>query len=523
MNAGSRSGRRPFAVLILALSVAGSHARAQVSPPGAYPGPLARPVVPPSYAGHAHAQYPAVPPPNAFGPQLGLRRVQAQPSDLAPPAPTAPGMGESAAPSGPFGAVPPSNTTDLSLPAAEREFTGGEPTEAAAEGEAAEEPDETKWLMRTLGLEDSPFQVYGWIQNSFTGNPSFPSDRINFGVTPNYRSNDWLGNQYYTVFEKALKHDDRIDVGARLDFLFGHDWEFNKMRGVFDNAFRSGQFAGIDLAQFYGEMHLPVLTDGGLDVKFGRWYTLHGYEVVPAIARPLLSVPYMFNFGQPFTHWGVMTTWNVNDRLVVYNGSPQGWDRFQNQNAPWGYMGGFSWTSKDEKLNLTHIYSVNSHVYPRQYLAAQAGSPPLLVANSQFTDGNLNLWTTVLSYKWTDKLTQVIETDQAIENGVPLFTPSGQRLQTKGEWYSFGNWFLYQFNDQLTGVWRSEIFRDDDGVRTGLATNYSEMTLGLIYKPCPNLWVRPEARYDWVRSGNPYNGGVSDSQFTMAFDVILLY
>ena len=94
------------------------------------------------------------------------------------------------------------------------------------------------------------------------------------------------------------------------------------------------------------------------------------------------------------------------------------------------------------------------------------------------------------------------------------------------EWYSFGNWFLYKItkdSDKLTGVWRSEIFRDNNGVRTGIATNYSEFTLGLIYKPKPYLWVRPEARYDFARSGHPYSDGTRNSQFTLGFDVILLF
>ena len=94
------------------------------------------------------------------------------------------------------------------------------------------------------------------------------------------------------------------------------------------------------------------------------------------------------------------------------------------------------------------------------------------------------------------------------------------------QWYSFGNWFLYKLSkdsDKLTAVWRSEIFRDNNGVRTGIATNYSEFTLGLIYKPKPYLWIRPEARYDFARSGDPYSNGTRNSQFTIGFDVILLF
>ena len=37
-----------------------------------------------------------------------------------------------------------------------------------------------------------------------------------------------------------------------------------------------------------------------------------------------------------------------------------------------------------------------------------------------------------------------------------------------------------------------------EGAATGVAGLYNEMTLGLIYKPKPWLWFRPEARYDWT-------------------------
>lgn len=482
-----------------------------------------------SLGGEADAQYGRAPQgarygqapqgtPGSYDPYGGVRRVQYE--NLQPPT-VPPGSVPSVAPGG----LP--ATQPYALPAAENVLAAEQPTAEAAE-EEAEAAEPRRYLMEAFGTEESPVQIYGWIQNSFTGNPSQPSDGLNFGVNPNYKANKWMGNQYYTVFEKALRQDDTINIGGRLDFLFGHDWEFNKMRGVFDNAFNSGQFSGIDLPQFYGEIHLPVLTEGGLDIKYGRWYTLHGYEVVPAIGRPLLSVPYMFNYGQPFTHWGLMTTWNVSENLVIYNGSPQGWDRFQNANARYGYMGGFSWTGLEGKMNLTFIYSHNSNVYPRFINQVNsAGALPVLQANSNFTDRSLNLWTTVLSYQWTEKLTQVLETDQAMESGIPLQANSnGTTTVTKqgnATWYSFGNWFLYQATEKLTGVWRSEVFWDTDGARTGAADRYYEMTLGAIYKPCPNIWVRPEARYDWAQFGTPYNGGVSGSQFTLGFDVIFLY
>ncbi|RUL87448.1 hypothetical protein TsocGM_12260 [Tautonia sociabilis] len=437
--------------------------------------------------------------------------------DTAPPLP----LGESLSvpPVQPFSPPP---MQPYALPAAENLYAAEQPTLEAAAEEAAAEGEPRRYLMELFGAEQSKFQVYGWIQNSFTANPAFPSDGINFGVTPNYASNDWRGNQYYTVFERPLDHDGTINFGGRLDFLFGHDHSFNHMRGVFDNAFGPTQFAGIDLAQFYGEVHLPVLTEGGLDVKFGRWYTLHGYEVVPAIGRPLLSVPYMFTFGQPFTHWGLMTTWNVSDNLVIYNGSPQGWDDFQNRNLVWTYMGGFSYTGLQDKLNLTFVYSYAVNQFHKQEVQLEGG-PLIEASNIGYTGNFTHLWTTVLSYQWTDRLTQVLENDIGYEEDVPFDAGGGVVGHAPSRWTSFGNWFLYELGDNLTGVWRSEIFWDNDGFRTGFADRYYEQTLGLIYKPCPNLWIRPETRWDWAQFGTPYNGGVSGSQFTYGFDIILLY
>ncbi|AGA29801.1 outer membrane beta-barrel protein [Singulisphaera acidiphila] len=439
-------------------------------------------------------------------------------------------------PFSPSGSGGTANATDVALPRAERAGGGGEPTEAeaAAETKPAEEAevDDTKLLMNALGRADAPVKVYGWIQNSYTGNTNgVPPSATNFGVNPNFLANRWMGNQYYLIFENPLEQNDEINFGFRVDNLFGNDWQFNHMRGLFDSSFRLNHFAGYDPAQFYAEVHLPYLTKGGIDIKGGRFYTILGYEVVPATGRPLLSVPYMFNYGQPFTHFGMLSTLHLTDRVNVYNGAVNGWDRWINENYKWNYLGGVSWTSKNGKANLAISYIVGPNQYPNFPNSPQITFPGQTgVLKPNFLAGRRNLgyadnWrttvTSVLSYKWTDKLTQVMETDQGFEGNIPGIGPGG--TNQNASWQSFGNWFLYGFNDKLTGVWRSEVFRDNNGVRTGFADNFYEQTLGLIYKPKPWLWLRPEARYDWAQFTTPYNDGTRNSQFTLAIDAILLY
>ncbi len=420
---------------------------------------------------------------------------------------------------------------DLGVPAADRGLGGGEPTEA----EAAEEKAEPTLLMKMLGMEESPVKIYGWIQNSFTGNANGrPASGMNFGVTPNTLANQWMGNQYYLIVENPLEQNDEINFGFRIDNLFGNDWQFNYMQGLFNGAFPNNYFAGYDMAQLYGEVHLPILSEGGVDIKGGRFYTIAGYEQVPAIARPLLSVPYMFTFGQPFTHFGALTTWHVTKRFNLYNGAINGWDRWINTNYKWGYIGGFTWTSEDEKTSLafTTVWGPNQFprflpgnqpIYPTGYVNIPTLSG---AANPGYGTNDRTLFTTVLTHKWSDKLTQVVESDQGWERNIPGLgaNPVGANGQPRSEqWYSFGNWFLYQFGDKLTGVWRSEWFRDHGGARTGFSDNFYEMTLGLIYKPVDYIWIRPEARYDWSQFTKPYNDGTRNSQLTLGFDVILLF
>ncbi len=450
----------------------------------------------------------------------------------------APASGTDAGPSGattPTGATP---IPSLELPAEERGIGGGEPVEAEEQAEAAAAAPArgpSTLLMRALKMPAAPpVKVYGWIQNSYTGNANGRGNGLNFGVSPNFKADQWMGNQYYLVIENPLELNDSVNFGFRVDNLFGNDWQFNYMQGLFNRAFPPDHFAGYDLSQLYGEVHLPILTPGGLDVKGGLWYTLAGYEQVPAIARPLLSVPYMFNYGQPFRHLGVVTTLHLTPRINLYNGPINGWDRWIDQRYVWGYIGGFSWASRDGKTNLAftcvwgpnqfpRFLPANQPIYPTGYIniPGLAGLP-----NPSYAHDDRTLFTTVITHRWgeTDRLTQVIETDQAWELNVPGLASNGRNGAVRtASWFSFGNWFLYNFTSKLTGVWRSEVFWDPTGARTGFADTYYEMTLGAIYKPKDYIWIRPEARYDWAQFGKPYSNDTRGSQFTLGLDVIFLF
>jgi len=460
--------------------------------------------------------------------------ILGRPSVAQDATPEAPNPAPSSAPSSPARRAGAAGTQPAAAPLGESAApaaTRARTDRASREGSPIT-PEGEHLLNRWLGLEDSPVRIYGWIQNSFTGNPAGPANGINFGVNPNSLANQWMGNQYYLIVEKPVKQGGGIDFGFRFDNLFGNDWQFNHMHGLFDDAFRLNSFAGYDPAQLYGEVHLPLFTEGGIDVRGGRWYTIAGYESVPAVSRPLLSVPYLFNYGQPFTHIGVLTTLHVTDRLKLLNGSINGWDRFINERYIWGYIGGFSWDSADARTHLafTCIWGPNqfpnflpadTQIFPTGYIniPSLAGRP-----NPGYARNDRTLFTTVVSHRWTDRLTQVMEADQGWERSIPGLGSNGKNGRpASDQWYGIANWFLYEATDSLSLVWRSEWFRNVRGSRTGVPGDFYEITLGAVIKPIPRLWVRPEVRFDWSHPGRPYDDGTSDHQITLGVDVIAVF
>jgi len=426
--------------------------------------------------------------------------------------------------------------TDLTRPRAQKRGEGGGPTKAGEreeDKEKEEEEDEElgfvppNLLNNLMGLNDSRFKIHGWAEGSFTANPALRANGQNFGFDPNNLANSANLQQLYIIAERRVKQGDAPDLGFRVDNLIGNDWQNFHDLGLFDNVFTSDRI-GYDPVQFYAELHLPILN--GIDIKGGRFYALAGYEDAQAPSRPLLSTSDMFAFGShPFTHFGMMTTWHVTDRINVYNGAVNGWNRWINQHYLWQYAGGVSWDSKDERTNLTITLNAGPNQFPHflkaNYPFDQAGTSPLGFqagrVNLGYGKSDTTLLTTVLIHEWTDDLTMILETDEALVTNVPGIGPGG--ATQNASYYGLAGWLLYDFAERWTAVSRAEVFRDNNGVLIRDADTFYETTLGAIYKPKPWFWLRPEVRGDWAARSHPYNNGRDRSQLTFGFDVIFLF
>jgi hypothetical protein len=389
---------------------------------------------------------------------------------------------------------------------------------------------ETEQPWRLLGccccLERRRISIRGWLSGGYTANFESPPSRWNGPVTYNDRD-DAQFNQAYVVLERPLDTECcGWDLGGRVDLLWGSDYRVTIARGLdaeddFTAKWDSSRFYGLALPQAYMEVGMDELA-----LKIGHFYTIIGYEVVPAPDNFFYSHAYTMQYGEPFTHTGLLGTWTPNKQLTVAGGATYGWDNFEDVYDDVSFLGGVTFSASDGNSKLA--------------LAVHIGDEERTFGTVEPIDQRW-VYSLVYSRTLTDRLSWVIQHDNGRQDDA---LGSGE----SAEWYGVNQYLFYKINCCWSFGTRVEWFRDDDGFRVaptsdypalGFSTNpasaggfegdFWAVTMGLNYKPTTNLTIRPELRYDTYNGapnafGNePYDDGGKDHQWLAAFDVIWLY
>ncbi len=360
----------------------------------------------------------------------------------------------------------------------------------------------------------------GWLAQGVTLNGRNPQDRFNGPVTFNDREGEYQLNQFWLYAEKAAdSHCRGWDVGGRVDLVYGTDWRFTRSNGLEDDWNESERFYGLAFPQAYVD-----LAVGYVNVRAGHFYTIIGYEVVPAPENFFYSHAYTMQYGEPFTHTGVLSTVQLCDWLSVSGGMHRGWDNWEDNNDKLSYLGGITVKSDDDRASLA--------------LAVSTGPYD--------DDGDLNrtMYSVVYSNRITDRLTYVFQHDWGLDNdGGPTYVSRDQQVvASDAKWFGINQYVTLQINPCLAVGVRAEWFRDEDGTRVGgigypngwdlgpgWAGDFYALTLGLNWKPMSNVVLRPECRWDWYDGDTtptgelPYDSGEADDQFTMAVDAIVTF
>src|SRR5947208_14936851 len=368
------------------------------------------------------------------------------------------------------------------------------------------------------------FKISGWIDSGITFNPDSPQSNQNFGRLFDDRANEPLLNQIVINFERALvPRPGELDWGFKLQFMLGSDARFIHSLGLFDRT--SNGTVQFDLVEAYLNLHFPVASEGGLDLKVGKFVTLEGAETIDPRANFFYSHTYIFNFGIPFNHTGGLVTFHANKFVDLYAGITQGVNTsIEDNNDSPAFHGGVGLNLLDAKLTAL----LSTHIGPE-------------TPNDDHHNRYLNDLT--ITAKAAKNLTSITDLNLIYDDAADA---TG---------FGIAQYFIYTINDLFSVGVRGEIWRDADafyvasfaqnddavdGLRGGSVkfdprtvgggkTTYGAVTLGLnikppVPKPAASLVIRPELRFDGALNGTrPFNDSSDSSQFTAGIDVIITF
>jgi hypothetical protein len=394
---------------------------------------------------------------------------------------------------------------------------------------------ETKAAEAAAPAAPPEFGVWAQLEAGITANADSPKSGVNFGHLFTDKSNQPVLNQLLLTAEKPLDTN-ATDwaLGYRLQGMFGTDARYTHFLGELDLDIK--ERTQVDIVEAWAFVHAPLLTDGGVDIKIGQFVTYLGAETIDPSTDAFYSKSYIFNFGIPLKHTGIMAITHVNPTLDIYTGVDTGVNTTFGEgegdpNSSPAFQGGFGLNNlMDGKLTVLAL----THMGPED-----AGDD----THWRFLND------IVATYKATDKLTFVTELNYIHEE---LGNADG---------YGIAQYVSYALDDEWTLNGRAEVWGDEDnffvaafpGNRTFVqfekgipldqqpifahngtgAVTYSEFTFGATYKPViagtQLFMIRPEVRFDDALNGikaydttnNGLNHGKSTDQFTFGLDFVL--
>ncbi|AOX21429.1 hypothetical protein A0U90_12720 [Kozakia baliensis] len=358
-------------------------------------------------------------------------------------------------------------------------------------------------------------------------NPARPADGENFGQLLADHANQPSLNQITLTFTKPVDPiGGGYGLGVNLRLLYGSDARIYNIAGISDRAFSSRYqimpvFANVAL-------HMPWLTQKGLDGQVGIFTAPMGVETLDPSTRPFYTLAYTTEYSTPFEHVGAMFQWHLDDHYDIQFGIDTGnqttFGRKDDNAEPAGYIGLTANNLLGGKLSLTYL----TRLGPEDSVRALGPS-----ANSA-----MRIWNDLNgNYKITDKLTAYAEFNFLHDEGL------------RAETYSAVTWLAWNLTPSLTLNYRGEIYRDNSGLmvtqflsdtayakallgdpartENAPATTYGSLSLNAAWHPTLGhhikfFQIRPEIRFDRSLNGtSPFNDFRNDGMFTFGGDVTL--
>jgi hypothetical protein len=447
--------------------------------------------------------------------------------------------------------------------------TGGEPGGYSPPYTALPWQQEDDWapvhlFENNCFLKKHSIDVGGWMAAGYVANPQSPSDKFNGPVTWMDRSNEGMLNELWLYAGHAANNDgEGLALGWRVDLLYGESARLTTSAGLEDHINKSQSFMGLAIPNLYID---AAYND--LKMKIGHFISPVGYYTVGTYQNFFNTIPYTYQWGEPFTHTGILPAYQATDNLVVGAGLIRGWDNSSNFNPHAGYVGTATYSNlmkEGDALAFVQFYSEEpdgaaTGVGPSVNPIYAAGKPQF--AGRYFQS-------LVYSRPLSDKWTYVAQSDFGYQSNAVTANQVTQNANGiastnsgKSRWYGINQYLYYKHNNQWSWGANFEWFRDEEGFRVGgflpnypndtnggpsntrgwgssgatgvfaggFAGSFYQMTFGPRWTPMPNLVIRPNARFDWYAGPNgtglyahPYDAGRRTNQGLLMTDLILVF
>jgi Putative beta-barrel porin-2, OmpL-like. bbp2 len=353
----------------------------------------------------------------------------------------------------------------------------------------------------------APIWIGGWVDLDYTYSSNGPGVN-NRAPVMNRFGDEFLARQIGLMVTKPLDQT-TWSWGFNVIAIAGADAQFLQPTKGFGN--QTNQRFGFSFTDLNVTGHMPILTDGGVDVKIGRQTTILGPMGALAWQRPLNSSDYAWYNMEEGRYTGISTVWHVSKQLDWYNGLEWGWGTFFAQKGP-------------APQYITNIsYWLDCEAKDTKVWATLLTGPT--------TDGTYAN-TTVVEFgilkNWNRYLYTIVDTQMVYSKG-PVFggPPPPGYIERAYDVYTYNGVHLNKCWDVTT---RLEYYYDADG--QGYAggfgipkTSYYEGTVGLNYHPTKWVEFRPEIRYDGA--SNPAFGGdpanLRRQQLTISADILIKF
>jgi hypothetical protein len=410
-------------------------------------------------------------------------------------------------------------------------------------------------------------QIYGWLNvggnwstshavsngaTPFCGTPPIPG--VQPAITCKYgnypASYDEIPNSVqpdqeviYIEREPDTVQTDHFDWGFRLSNLWGTDYRFTTADGAFSQQLlKKNKEYGDDPVMVYADFYLPHIAQG-MDLRVGRYVSLPDIEAQLAPNNYTYSHSLLYTF-DCYTQTGINTTTRLNDNWTVQAGVSPGCDIM-----PWKEPGRLAKLT----LNVCVQYEWRESKDNIYYCANSLNSGKYAYNNMQ---AHYFTWYHKFNEKWHtgweswyqyEKDTpNVNNPNVGLQNsGAPystlIYGANGARCNNTKELTCFApewasvNYIEYQSGPHDYISFRTEVFDDIRGQRTGTKGWYTEHLLGWGHWIGTTVLFRPEVRWEHIYNPNTglpapnnelpgaYDNGIRHSQLTFAGDIIYFF